>query len=98
MRRTVINGVSAEIAETFAQRAVGLIGRRNLPPGTGMLITRCNCVHTFFMRFPIDVTFLDRHGKVIRLVRNVRPWRLFVWGGWRAVQALETPASAVRPA
>ena len=93
MTRTVVNGIDAEVAETFAARAKGLIGRKSLAPGTGMLITKCNCIHTFFMRFPIDATFLDRDGKVVKVVRNIRPWRLWVWGGWRAKSVLETAAT-----
>ena len=90
MRRERVCGVDAEVAETFAERARGLIGRKGLAPGTGMLIPRCNCIHTCFMRFPIDATFLDRRGEVVKKVRNIRPWRLFVWGGFRAVSVLET--------
>jgi len=82
------------VAEGFLSRAIGLIGRRSLPPGEGLLIPRCNCVHTLFMRFAIDVTFLDSRGEVVKRVENVRPWRPFVWGGWRARSALETAASA----
>ena len=93
MRRETVNGVDAEIAETFAERAKGLIGHRGLAPGTGMLITKCNCIHTFFMRFAIDATFLDKSGKVVKVVRNIRPWRLWVWGGWRAASVLETAAA-----
>ena len=88
-----IRGVRAEVARTFLQRAVGLIGRRSLPPGEGLLILRCNAIHTFFMRFPIDATFLDAHDDVVRVVRGIGPWRPFVWGGWRARKVLETAAS-----
>ena len=69
--------VDADVAETFAERARGL------------LIPRCNAIHTLFMRYPIDAVFLDRAGRVVRRVRGIRPWRFFVWGGWRAVQVLE---------
>ena len=93
MRRETIQGVDAEIAETFAERARGLIGRRGLAPGTGMLIMKCNCIHTFFMRFAIDATFLDKSGKVVKIVRNIRPWRLWIWGGWRAASVLETASA-----
>jgi len=90
-----INGVDAEVARTFADRAKGLIGRKGLEPGKGLLIERCNCIHTFFMRFAIDATFMDGEGRVVKVVRNVRPWRMFVWGGWRARQVLETAAAGV---
>ena len=88
MRRAVVNGIDAEVAETLAERLRGLIGRDGLAPGTGMLITRCNCIHTCFMRFPIDATFIDKRGEVVKTVRNIRPWRLFVWGGFHAVSVL----------
>ena len=92
MERVRILGVEAEVARTFAERTRGLIGRDSLAPGRGLLIERCNAIHTFFMRFPIDATFLDRQGRVVKVVRNIRPWRFFVWGGWRAVRVLETAA------
>lgn len=87
-----IGGVTAEVARSFGARLKGLIGRRDLPPGRGLLILRCNAIHTFFMRFPIDATFYDRHDRVVKTVRNIRPWRPFVWGGFRAVKVLETAA------
>ena len=88
-----IGGVTAEVARSFRARLKGLIGRQSLPPGRGLLILKCNAIHTFFMRFPIDATFYDREDRVVRIVRNIRPWRLFVWGGWRAVKVLETAAA-----
>ena len=92
MRRETIDGVDAEVAESAFERMRGLIGRRGLEPGKGMLIAKCNCIHTFFMRFAIDATFLDGSGKVVKTVRNIRPWRPWIWGGWRARCVLETPA------
>jgi len=85
-----ILGVRAEVADTFAKRTRGLIGRPPLGPGEGLLILKCNAIHTFFMRYPIDATFLDRENRVVKVVRGIRPWRPFVWGGWRAVKVLET--------
>ena len=66
-----------------------MIGRKSLAENEGLLIPHCNCVHTFFMRFPIDCYFLDKHGVVVKVVRNVPPWRAFVWGGWKARSVLE---------
>ena len=51
-----------ELASTFGQRLRGLMGRREMPPGSAMLLYPCNAVHTCFMRFPIDIIFLDREG------------------------------------
>ena len=92
MDTAVINGVRAKVAKTFWQRFKGLMGRKALPKGEGMLILKCNSIHTCFMRFPIDATFLDRDDNVVKVVRNIRPWGLCVWGGWRAVKVLETAA------
>jgi hypothetical protein len=81
------------VARTFAERAKGLIGTKDLPAGEGLLILRCNAIHTCFMSFPIDATFLDREDRVVKTVRKIRPWRLWVWGGFRAVKVLETRSS-----
>ena len=86
-------GVRAKVARTFLERAKGLIGTKRLPPGEGLLILRCNSIHTFFMSFPIDAVFFDRNDNVVKAVRNIQPWRLFVWGGFRAVKVLETASS-----
>lgn len=87
-----VNGVRVRVARSMFARMKGLIGTRRLPPGEGLLILRCNAIHTFFMSFAIDATFLDRNDRVVKVVRNVRPWRLFVWGGFRASKVIETAA------
>ena len=89
-----ILGVHAYVAEGFFQRLLGLMFRRDLQAGEGLLITRCNAIHTCFMRFPIDATFFDGNGVEVKTVRNIRPWSLFVWGGFRTASVLET-ASAI---
>ena len=88
-----VNGVRAKVARTLFARMRGLIGTKRLPPGEGLLILRCNAIHTFFMSFAIDATFLDRSDRVVKVVRNIRPWRSFVWGGFRAAKVLETASS-----
>jgi uncharacterized membrane protein (UPF0127 family) len=74
----------------------GLLGRSGLEPGSGMLIDAAPSVHMFFMRFPIDVVFLDRDRKVVGVRHRLRPWR--VAGARRAVAALELPAGAASAA
>jgi uncharacterized protein len=64
-----------EIPESSFGRARGLLGRSGLEPGTGMLIDRAGMVHMFFMRFAIDVVFLDRELTVLRVVERLAPWR-----------------------
>lgn len=62
-------------AETFTTRLVGLLGHASLPDDAGLWIEPCDSVHTFFMRFPIDVAFVDRDGVVIRRIDAMKPWR-----------------------
>ena len=84
-------------AQTPWERARGLIGRPPPAAGTVMGFRRCNALHTCFMRYPIDILFVDRDGREVRFLRGVKPWRLLVGGGRRAVAAFEAaaPASAV---
>ena len=77
-----------EIADAFWTRAIGLMGIPELPPGHGLLITHCRSIHTCFMRFPLDVIFLDRNNHPIKVVREIKPWRI-AWGGWQACCVLE---------
>ena len=67
---------SVEIADSRATRRRGLLGRDGLPPGTALIITLCKGVHTFAMRFTIDVVFVDGAGTVRKIVRNMTPRRL----------------------
>lgn len=87
-----LNGIELKVrvARGFLERARGLIGRPKLREDEALLIPKCNAIHTCFMRYPIDARFLDRKGNPVREVKNIRPWRLFVWGGWRARSVLET--------
>jgi uncharacterized protein len=79
-----------EIADTVPTRMRGLLGRTGMDPGHGLLIKPTNSVHMFFMRFPIDVVFLDRELVVRKVVEALAPWRLAGCRGAKA--ALELPA------
>jgi uncharacterized membrane protein (UPF0127 family) len=81
---------SCRLAATFASRLRGLLGAKQLESGHGILIRPATSVHTFFMRFAIDVVFLDRGGSVVKLVPNLRPWRVAFGRGAR--ETLELPA------
>jgi hypothetical protein len=80
-----------ELATSFWRRTVGLLGRRGLPPATGLLIRPCGSVHTFGMRFTIDAVYLDRDGRIVKVAPHLRPWRLSR-GGRRAHATLELAA------
>ncbi len=65
-----------KVATTFFSRFLGLMGRASLPTDEAILFPRCNSIHTFFMRFPIDVVFLSAEGDVVAAVRSLSPWRM----------------------
>src|SRR4051812_47384320 len=83
-------------ATSFRARLLGLAFRREAPAGHALLIPRCRSVHTFGMRFPLDIAFLDEHGSVVRFERSVPPRRVLFCRGARAV--LETPSPPRPPA
>ena len=64
------------VAKTVFSRAKGLLGRKALPHGEGLLIKPCKGVHTFLMKFPIDVVFLDKQNRIIATVTNLLPQRM----------------------
>jgi uncharacterized membrane protein (UPF0127 family) len=74
--RNRILGASVDVADTSIKRQKGLLGRDSLPPGQGLWIVPCEAIHTFGMRFPIDVVYLDRKKKVRKICKAMRPWRL----------------------
>jgi uncharacterized membrane protein (UPF0127 family) len=80
------------VAQARLARLRGLALRRHPPDGWALLFPRCRSVHTFGMRFPIDVVFLDRWGWPIAIERAVPPWRLV--GCSRAAAVIETAAGA----
>lgn len=75
-------------------RNAGLLGREHLPPETAIVLAPCSGVHTWFMRFAIDVVFVDRGGRVLGVRRSVQPWRLAVRLG--AFAAIELPEHGAR--
>ncbi len=83
-----------KVADSFFLRLRGLLGASSLPRDEGLWIVPCKGVHTFGMRFPIDVLFLDKENRVVRSIVNIRPNR--VTPVFRAaVSALELPAFTI---
>jgi uncharacterized membrane protein (UPF0127 family) len=74
--RDTVLGEAVELADTSARRRTGLLKHERLEPGHGLWIVPCESVHTFFMKFAIDLVYVDRK-HTVRKVRNaVPPWRL----------------------
>ena len=85
---------SCLVADTPLRRLRGLLGRERFEPGEGLLLRPAGSVHTSFMRFPIDVVFLDREATVVGVAEEVAPWRVVARRGARSV--LELPAGEAR--
>ena len=78
----------AELATSFWSRFWGLMGRRELPAGGGLVLQPGGGIHMWFMRMPLDVLHIDKHDRVTHVLRGIKPWRfgpLFV-GAKRAIE------------
>jgi uncharacterized membrane protein (UPF0127 family) len=82
-----------EAAFDSPSRNKGLLGRDSLPEGQALILAPCNSIHTFFMRFSIDVLFMARDGRVLKLARALPGWRIAF--SWRASAVVELPAGAI---
>ena len=67
---------SLDTADTFVNSLMGLMGKSCLQRGRGLWIKTCQSIHTFWMRFPIDVLFLDTQGVVVHLIESMKPFRV----------------------
>lgn len=83
-----------ELAEDWWSRFKGLQFRKSLREEHAILLRPCSSIHTFWMRFAIDVVFLDEHLRVIDIHRDVRPWRVIVSSG-HSISVLEMTAGAL---
>lgn len=93
VRHTVL-GYRVGVADTSLTRFVGLMGRSSLAAGHGLLIRPSNGVHTFWMRFSIDVLLLDREHRVLSAYGDLRPFRMTSIN-WKASSALELPPGTI---
>ena len=87
-------GEQIRVAGTSLSRLVGLLGKRGLEPGTGLLIIPSQAIHTVAMRFAIDVVFADRDWRVIHLRPTMVPYRM-TGIHWRSRYVLELPSGVI---
>jgi len=91
--RNTVLATAADVADTSAKRRTGLLRYQRLEPGEGLWISPCESVHTFFMKFAIDLVYLDRQKKVRKVRHAVPAWRLSAC--LMAHSVLELPAGTV---
>ena len=77
-------------------RRKGLLGRDGFQPGQALIIAPTNAIHTWFMRFPIDVAFITRDGRVVKARQQLRPWRMSA--ALRGYAVIELPAGTLAAA
>ena len=87
--------VAAHLEPAFdsKSRNRGLLGREGLPAGHAIVIAPSNSIHMFFMRFAIDVLFVAKDGRVLKVCENLRPWRVAL--AWRAFAVIEGPVGMI---
>lgn len=84
-----------DVADSSFKRMKGLLGKDTLESNSALLITACNSIHMFFMKFAIDVIFIDKTHKVVGLSENIRPFMLSPIF-WRASCAIELPVGTIK--
>jgi uncharacterized membrane protein (UPF0127 family) len=85
---------AVDIAGTSETRRRGLLGRDSLDPSEALIIAPCSAIHMFFMRFAIDAVFVERDGRVRKIVHDLRPWRIALSFGAYAVVEMSSGAVA----
>lgn len=77
-----------ERATSLYARMKGLLGRNELPSDEALMINHCSSIHTFYMKFAVDVVFVDRKMVVKKIYKNVKPWRLVspIWGAHSVIE------------
>ncbi len=92
-RKTVI-ATKAVVADSIGLRIKGLLGKNQLAAGEALIIKPCNSIHTFGMRFAIDVVFIDRDNKITGIIHNLRPNRI-TGIYYKAYYTIELPSRAL---
>ncbi len=82
------------VANNIVNRLLGLMFKKELKGADGLLIDPCNSIHTFFMRYSLDVVFISKQNRVIKIIRDLPPWRL-TWIYFAAKKTLELPAGSL---
>jgi uncharacterized membrane protein (UPF0127 family) len=84
----------AELADTILSRLIGLLSRNSLSSEEALVITQCRSIHMFFMRFAIDVIFIDKENRAVGLVKRIKPFCLSPYF-LRARAAIELPEGVI---
>ena len=84
----LVIGSQIRVADSPISRMIGLMFKKEMNGFDGLLIKPCNSIHTFFCRYNLDILFIDKNMKIIKIIRNLKPWRM-TWIYFKASQVLE---------
>ncbi len=94
--KDIVLASDLKVAKSIWARTKGLLGHKSLPKEEALWITPCSSIHTCFMKFPIDVAFVDRNLKVTRISTSVKPWR-FVFSTFKSESVFEFSSGVLKP-
>lgn len=86
---------TVRVAKSFFARGRGLMFTSELEQGAGLLIDPCGSIHMFFMRYPLDVLYVDRDGQIVRAQRAIQPWRIGPLHTRGAKYVIELPVGTI---
>lgn len=92
--KNVVLADTVILADSPIKRMIGLLGRKSLRDQEALIIKPCNSIHTFFMRFPIDVVFVNKNNEVVKAISNIVPFRLSPIC-FRSAFVIELPAGTI---
>ncbi|MBP7215872.1 MAG: DUF192 domain-containing protein [Candidatus Omnitrophica bacterium] len=95
LTKNTVLATNAFVAKSFFTRLKGLLGRKQLPQNEALIIQPCNAIHTFFMRFSIDVVFLDKNDVVIKVIHALKPFRITATY-FKASKVIELPSGVLQ--
>lgn len=95
LTKDAVLATNVEKADDFFSRGIGLLGRSGLGPGHALWLLPGKSIHTWFMRFSIDALFLDKGLSVVKVMEDMRPWRVSPWVG-EAHSVLELQGGALQ--
>jgi uncharacterized protein len=93
--RNEVIATSVEVATSFMSRGKGLMFRKSFPDGSALVIDPCTSIHMFWMRFPLDVLYLNREDEVVRVQHGIKPWRVGPIRTRGAAYVIELPAGTI---
>lgn len=82
------------VANNLFSKTLGVMGWKNFGNKEGLLLTQTNSIHTYFVRFPIDLVFLNKDFQIVKLIKNLGPFRISPIV-WQANHVLEMPAGSI---